>query len=104
MKKYRDGTQVEGVDYFMGGKDKYQRVFLVWNKLAEFIRWYAVEGGRGQMSAADTQCSTELQEKEERYSGIYTLRRFQNAMTVVQTGGLFACVSFEGQKLVRQAL
>src|SRR5258708_17788103 len=98
MKKYRDGTQAEGVDYFMGGKDKYQRVFLLWNKLAEFIRWYAVEGGRGQMSAADTQCSTELQEKEERYSGIYTLRRLQDAMTVAQAEGLVADVAFEGQK------
>src|SRR5260370_5943675 len=25
MKKYRDGTQIEGVDYFIGGKDKYQK-------------------------------------------------------------------------------
>src|SRR5467141_175896 len=104
MKKYRDGTQVEGVDYFMGGKDKYQRVFLVWNKLAEFIRWYAVEGGRGQMSAADTQCSTELQEKEERYSGIYTLRRLQDAMTVAQAEGLLADVALEGQNVVIKAL
>ena len=28
MKKYKDGTQVEGVDYFIGGKDKYQRILL----------------------------------------------------------------------------
>jgi len=104
MKKYRDGTQAEGVDYFMGGKDKYQRVFLEWNKLAEFIRWYAVEGGRGQMSAADTQCSTELQEKEERYSGIYTLRRLQDAMTVSQAEGLLADVALEGQNVVIKAL
>src|SRR5467141_916673 len=104
MKKYRDGTQAEGVDYFMGGKDKYQRVFLLWNKLAEFIRWYAVEGGRGQMSAADTQCSTELQEKEERYSGIYTLRRLQDAMTVAQAEGLLADVALTGQNVVIKAL
>src|SRR3981189_1618483 len=104
MKKYRDGTQAEGVDYFMGGKDKYQRVFLVWNKLAEFMRWYAVEGGRGQMSAADTQCSTELQEKEERYSGIYTLRRLQDAMTVSQAEGLLADVALEGQNVTIKAL
>ncbi len=104
MKKYRDGTQAEGVDYFMSGKDKYQRVFLLWNKLAEFIRWYAVEGGRGQMSAADTQCSTELQEKEERYSGIYTLRRLQDAMIVSQAEGLLADVALEGQNVVIKAL
>jgi hypothetical protein len=104
MKSYRDGTQVEGVDYFMGGKDKYQRIFLEVNKLAEFIRWYAVEGGRGQMSEADTQCSTELQEKEERYSGIYTLRRLQDAMTVSQAEGLLADVALEGQNVVIKAL
>jgi len=27
MKRYKDGRQVEGVDYFMSGKDKYQRIF-----------------------------------------------------------------------------
>src|SRR5229473_4814612 len=93
MKKYRDGTQEEGVDYFTGGKDKYQRISLQRDKLAEFIRWYAVEGGRGQMSAADSQCSIELAEKEERYSGIYTLRRLQDAMTVAQAEGLLADVA-----------
>src|SRR5712691_1075031 len=45
MKKYKNGTQEEGVDYFIGGKDKYQRIFLLRDKLADFIRWYAVEGG-----------------------------------------------------------
>src|SRR5467141_1396506 len=104
MKKYRDGTQVEGVDYFMSGKDKYQRIFLQWDKRAEFIRWYVVEGGRGQMSTADTQCSTELQEKEERYSGIYTLRRLQDAMTVSQAEGLLADVALEGQNVMIKAL
>src|SRR6267154_6204078 len=63
MKKYKNGTQEEGVDYFIGGKDKYHRISLQPDKLAEFIRWYVVEGGRGQMSAADTQCNTELGEK-----------------------------------------
>jgi len=104
MKKYRDGTQEEGVDYFMGGKGKYQRISLQRDKFAEFIRWYVVEGGRGQMSAADTQCSTELQEKEERYSGIYTLRRLQDAMTVAQAEGLLADVALEGQDVVIKAL
>ena len=104
MKKYKDGKQVEGVDYFMGGKDKYQRIFLQWDKRAEFIRWYVVEGGRGQMSTADTQCSTELSEKEERYSGIYTLRRLQDAMTVAQAEGLLADVALEGQNVVIKAL
>src|SRR5271163_2808666 len=35
MKKYRDGTLVEGVDYFIGEKGKYQRVSLQRDKLAE---------------------------------------------------------------------
>ncbi len=103
MKKYRDGRQDEGVDYFVAGKDKYQRISLQRDKLAEFIRWYAVEGGRGQMSAADSQCSIELAEKEERYSGIYTLRRLQDAMTVVQAEGLLADVALEGQNVVIKA-
>ncbi len=104
MKKYKDRTQEEGVDYFGGGKDRYQRISLQPDKLAEFIRWYAVEGGRGQMSAADDQCSTELGEKEERYSGIYTLRRLQDAMTVAQAEGLLADVALQGQNAVIKAL
>src|SRR5713226_3924679 len=104
MKKYRDGTQVEGVDYFIGGKDKYHRISLQPDKLAEFIRWYVVEGGRGQMSTADSQCSIELGEKEERYSGIYTLRRLQDAMTVSQAEGLLADVALEGQNVMIKAL
>jgi len=104
MKKYREGTQVEGVDYFIGGKDKYQRIILQLDKRAAFIRWYAVEGGRRQMTTADTQCSIELEEKEERYSGIYTLRRLQDAMTVSQAEGLLADVALEGQNVVIKAL
>jgi len=104
MKRYKDGTQVEGVDYFMGGKDKYQRIILQRDKRAEFIRWYVVEGGRGQMSTADTQCSIELGEREERYSGIYTLRRLQDAMTVSQAEGLLADLALEGQDVVIKAL
>jgi hypothetical protein len=104
MKKYMDGAQEEGVDYFIGEKDKYQRISLQRDKLAEFIRWYVVEGGRGQMSAADTQCNTELGEKEERYSGIYALRRLQDTMTVSQAEGLLADVALEGQNVVIKAL
>jgi len=104
MKKYKDGRQVEGVDYFVSGKDKYQRIFLQLDKRAEFIRWYVVEGGRGQMSTADSQCSIELDEKEERYSGIYTLRRLQDAMTVSQAEGLLADVALEGQNMMIKAL
>src|SRR5713101_6791270 len=104
MKNYKDGRQVEDVDYFMSGKDKYQRIFLQWDKRAEFIRWYVVEGGRGQMSTADSQCSIELGEKEERYSGIYTLRRLQDAMTVSQAEGLLADVALEGQNVMIKAL
>jgi len=104
LKNYKDGRQVEDVDYFMSGKDKYQRIFLQWDKRAEFIRWYVVEGGRGQMSTADSQCSIELGEKEERYSGIYTLRRLQDAMTVSQAEGLLADVALEGQNVMIKAL
>src|SRR6266481_355097 len=94
----------EGVDYFIGGKDKYHRISLQPDKLAEFIRWYVVEGGRGQMSTADSQCSTELAEREERYSGIYNLRQLQDAMTVAQAEGLLADVALEGQNVVIKAL
>ena len=104
MKRYKDGTPEEGVDYFASGKDKYQRISLLPDKLADFIRWYAVDGGRGQMSAADDQCNTELQEKEERYSGIYTLRRLQDAMTVSQAEGLLADAALQGQNVVIKAL
>jgi hypothetical protein len=104
MKKYKAGTQEEGVDYFMGGKDEYQRISLQQDKLAEFIRWYVVEGGRGQMSSADTQCSTELEEREERYWGVFTLRRLQDAMTVAQAEGLLADVALKGQDVVIKAL
>jgi hypothetical protein len=104
MKRYKDGTPEDGVDYFAAGKDKYQRISLQPDKLADFIRWYAVDGGRGQMSAADDQCNTELQEKEERYSGIYTLRRLQDAMTVSQAEGLLADVALQGQNVVIRAL
>src|SRR5258708_33714767 len=104
MKKYMDGAKEEGVHYFVGGKDKSQRISLQPDKLAEFIRWYVVDGGRGQMSAADDQCSTELQGKEERYSGIYTLCRLQDAMTVSQAEGRLADGAFYDQDVVMKAL
>jgi hypothetical protein len=56
------------------------------------------------MSTADTQCSTELEERQERYAGIYTLRRLQDAMTVSQAEGLLADVALEGQNVVIKAL
>jgi len=104
MRKYKNGTLEEGVDYVIGGKDKYQRISLQRDKLAEFIRWYAVDGGRGQMDAANTQCSTELGEREERYAGIYNLRQLQDAMTVARAEGLLADVAMEGQNAVIKAL
>jgi hypothetical protein len=104
MKKYRNGTQEEGVDYFIAEKDKYQRISLQRGKLAEFIRWYVVEGGRGQMSAADAQCSTELREREKTYERIDALRQLQDAMTVSQAEGLLADVALEGQDVVIKAL
>jgi hypothetical protein len=104
INKYMNAAQEEGVDYVIAEKDKYQRVSLQRDKLAEFIRWYVVEGGRGQMDAANTQCTTELGEREERYSGIYDLRRWQDAMTIAQAEGLLADVALEGQDVVIKAL
>src|SRR5260370_38146168 len=104
MKEYMKGTQEDGVNYFIVDKDKYQRVSLQEDKLAEFIRWYVVEGGRGQMDAANTQCTTELGEREERYSGIYDLRRWQDAMTIAQAEGLLADVALEGPDVGVRAL
>jgi hypothetical protein len=106
MKKYRDGTREEGVDYFTGGKDKYQRVSLRRDKRADFIRWYAVEGGRGQMGTANTQCTIELGEREGtyEYKGVYALRQLQDAMTVAVAEGLLADVALEGQNVMIKAL
>jgi hypothetical protein len=106
MKKYRDGTQEEGVDYFIGGKDKYQRISIRRDKLAEFIRWYAVVGGRGQLGVANTQCTIELREREGtiEYERIYELRQLQDAMTVSQAEGLLADVALDGQNVVIKAL
>jgi hypothetical protein len=110
MKKYGDGTSVEGVDYFVGEKAligekvKYQRVSLQRDKLAEFVRWYAAAGGRRQMGTANAHCNTEMEEREERYSGIYELRQLQDAMTVSQAEGLLADVALEGQNVLIKAL
>jgi len=104
IKKYRDGAQEDGVDYFIVEKDKYQRISQQRDKLAEFIRWYVVQGGRGQLETANTECSIELAEKQEKYSGIYTLRRLQDAMTVAQAEGLLADMALAGQDAVIKAL
>jgi hypothetical protein len=56
------------------------------------------------MDAANTQCTTELGEREERYAGIYDLRRWQDAMTVAQAEGLLADVALEGQNAVIKGL
>ena len=104
MKKYRNGTPEEDVGYFFPEKDKYQRVSVQRDKLADFIRWYLVEGGRGQMVAADTQCSTELREREKTYERIDALRQLQDSMTVAQAEGLLADLALEGQNSVIKAL
>lgn len=110
MKKYADGTSVDGIDYFVraraliGEKAKYQRVSLQRDKLAEFIRWYAAEGGRREMGIANAHCNTEMGERQERYSGIYDLRQLQDAMTVLQAEGLLADVAMEGQHVAIKAL
>jgi hypothetical protein len=103
-RKYKNRTQDESVDYVVAGKDKYQRVSIQRDKRAEFIRWYAVEGGRGQLITANRQCATELGERQERYAGIYTLRQLQDEMTVTQAEGLLADAALEGQNVVIRAL
>ena len=104
MKRYEDGTAIEGVDYFTIEKGKYRRVVLQRDKLAEFIRWYGAAGGRRQMGIANAHCNTEMGEREERYSGIYELRQLQDAMTVSQAEGLLADAALEGQNAVIKAL
>jgi hypothetical protein len=103
MKKYSDGAQVEGVDYFMPEKDKYQRMILQLDKRAEFIRWYAVEGGRSQMATANTQCNIELGEREGTYAHIDAIRQLQDTLTVSQAEGLLADAAMEGQDVVIKA-
>src|SRR2546427_1531064 len=81
LKNYKDGRQVEDVDYFMSGKDKYQRIFLRRDKRAEVICLYLVEGGRGEKSTGHFPWSIELGEEKERYFGVFTLRPVQGAMS-----------------------
>jgi hypothetical protein len=104
MKRYRDGTQIDGVDYFKSDKDKYQRMTLQLDKRAEFIRWYAVEGGRAQLAAANTQCNTELGEREGTYAQVDAIRQLQDTLTVAQAEGLLADAALEGQNVVIKAL
>lgn len=104
IRKNRDGTQVESVGYFIVGNNKYHRVSLLPDKRAEFIRWYAVEGGRGQMSVATTQCNIELQEREGIYNRIYAIRQLQDTMTVSEAERLLSDVALEGQHVAMKAL
>ncbi|HYL85272.1 MAG TPA: hypothetical protein VE263_13635 [Candidatus Angelobacter sp.] len=103
MKKYRDGTQVEGVDYFMPEKDKYQRTILQLDQRTEFIRWYAAEGGRSQMATANTQCNIELGEREGTYAHIDAIRQLEDTLTVTQAEGMLADAAMEGQDVVIKA-
>ena len=108
VKKYRDGTQVEGVDYFIVTEDqmdKYQRISLQRDKRAEFIRWYAVEGGRGQMGTANMKCTSELFKGYGTHDrDLRALRQLQNTVIVSQAEGLLADVALEGQNFVIRAL
>src|SRR5260370_16563371 len=54
MKRYKDRTQEEGVDYFAGGKEKYQRISLLRSNLVEFIRWYSDDAERGHITTTLT--------------------------------------------------
>src|SRR5690242_20021386 len=103
MRKYRDGTQVEGVDYFIPEKGKYQRMILQLDKRAEFIRWYAVEGGRSQMATANAECNMELGEREGTYAQLDAIRQLQDTRTVTEAEGLLADAAMEGQDVVIKA-
>ena len=103
MKKYTDATQVEGVDYFVPEKNKYQRMILQLDKRSEFIRWYAAEGGRLQMATANAQCNIELGEREGTYAHIDAIRQLQDTLTVSQAEGLLADAAMEGQDVVIKA-
>src|SRR5260370_29960893 len=61
-------------------------------------------GGRGEWDTDNTECKIELEERAEKYSGSYTLRRLQDAMTVAQAEGLLADVALQGQNVVIKAL
>jgi hypothetical protein len=104
VKRYGTGTAVEAVDYFIGEKGKYLKASLQRDQLADFIRWYATAGGRLQMSVANANCNTEMSEMENRHSGIYEIRQFQDAMTLSQAEGLLADVALDGQNAVIKAL
>jgi len=56
------------------------------------------------MGTANANCTTELGERVERYSGIYALRQIQDAMTVAQAEALLADVALEGQNVLIKAL
>ena len=56
------------------------------------------------MGIANDNCNTEMRERVERYSGIYTLRQFQDAMTLSEAEGLLADVALEGQNVMIKAL
>src|SRR2546428_9585350 len=39
MKKYKNGTQEEGVDYFIGGGGKNNKNYFLWGTSAQVICW-----------------------------------------------------------------
>lgn len=104
IRRNGDGAQAESGGYFVVDKNKYRRVSLLPDKRAEFIRWYAVEGGRGQMSVATAQCNIELQEREGIYNRIYAIRQLQDTMTVSEAEKLLSDVALEGQNIAIKAL
>jgi len=103
LKKYIAGTQADGVDYFASEKNKYQRMIVQLDKRAEFIRWYAAEGGRSQMATANAECNIELSEREPEYRHLDAIRQLQDTWTLAQAEGLLADVAMEGQDVVIKA-
>jgi hypothetical protein len=55
------------------------------------------------MATANTQCNTELGEREGTYAHIDAIRQLQDTLTVTQAEGLLADVAMEGQDVVIKA-
>jgi len=97
MRKYRNGTLEEDVDYFIGGKDKYQRISLQRDKLAEFHSLVR-SGGRARANGRSQHpVLYGIRGERRKIRGIYNLRQLQDAMTLARAEGLLADVAMEGQ-------
>jgi len=98
MKKYRDGNTGRGAwIIFFVGKRQIPKGFL--NSRTSSLSSFAgtpVEGGRGQLDTANTECNIELEERAEKIFGnLHSPPVYKDAMTVAQAEGLLADVALE---------